>query len=480
MKQNIPKGKKKTTVIAEGKATGLLHRLRRRLVKQHWLYSRWGVGLLIILIVLVFSFPSGVGIQAAESRVYPTYCLGGWQNPQNAGGQPNLEMQASARDFNSDNSAVLHDVLADMFCGYFQGETHDNPPSRAVLKFSWQIDSDEIIQPTPEITPVPAEILPVTDTPPVDESPARDPDAASDTRNPAPPEELNLGSPVQAQFMRVHDSVQIAAVDETSETTPIKEIQPEPIPVPDFIGPLPLPAVEPVPEPTPTPEPIGIEPVPAPEPTLEVTPEPTVIEPTPPPVVEISQETSGFLEAQYSFDGLEWHSLGLVNMGNWRSFEPEIPIRSWDDIGKLQVVLSARSTFDRQPTVKLDGMWLETQYNPTFTEAIEDLGEQTNEFLSDLVDTTGDSLTKLNDALTPGEQEAEALKALQALDPNQPTEDATSVPREIIAPPAPSLIAKRHLLFTAGGSAIPTSSILPWFTRDDLKALQLDEKTPTK
>lgn len=429
----------KEEIIKAGRFNSFLRQVHHRLVKQHWLYSRWGIGLLILLIVLVFSFPSGLGVKAAESRVYPSYCLGGWQNPQNAGGQPSLDQQAPASDFDSANSAVLKDTLADMFCGYFQSETHDNPPTKAVLMFSWNIDATDQIQP---IAPDPQ-----PDSIPAPEPAESTPEAPIAT----PPEPTDLGAPVQAQFAH-SEPLQLAATDEN-----------------------PTPAPEIVPEPTPAPEPIQIEPLPVIEPTPEPTPEPITIDPAPAPSIEAPHD-SGFLEVEYSFDGLNWKSLGWVTMNNWRSFQPAIPVTSWEQINSLQVVLSARSTFDQQPTVTLDGMWLETQYNPTFVEAIEDLGDQTNEFLSDLVNTTGDSLTELNDALTPGDQEAQVPndQATEVL----PSDEAVAPAPAPIEPPAPSLIAKRHLLFSSAGTAIPTTAILPWYSREDLKVLKLDEKAP--
>jgi|GEM_PF-5418353 len=450
MKQKTAKPKQKISLNVAIKINKLLTMMRYRFLRQHWAYSRWGIGLLIVLVIFVFSVPSGLGVRASESRVYPTYCLGGWQYPQNAGGEPNLELQSPGSAFSSDNSAILKDSLADMFCGYFQGEAHDNPPSRAVLKFSWQIDADDTIQPAPSTSPSEVLPLPEESLPPID--------IQLDTPADVPAGELintdkSVGFPVQAQSVIVDTADSIVP-----EITPIKIVVPDPVPVP-----------------VPDPDPISIQPAPQSEPT----PEPIMIEPAPTPMMETPQETDGFLQVQYSFDGLSWKSLGAVTMTNWRSFEPEIPVHSWDQVNTLQVVISAKSTFDQQPTVKLDGLWLETQYNPTFLEAISDLGDQTNDLLAGLVDDAGQSLTELNDALTPGDQQPEAVDGLSptALKSN-PDESVIQPAFEPLPPPPPALIAKRHLLFTAGGESLPTSNILPWFTRDDLKVLQLDETKP--
>src|SRR4030042_6172975 len=91
------------------------------LKKQKQLYISFSlVGGLIFLTALGW-FIYGTFIRAEKASFYPTSCLGGWQNPQNAEGKPDLDEGAPGEDFNSKNSAVLQNAISELYCGGCKG-----------------------------------------------------------------------------------------------------------------------------------------------------------------------------------------------------------------------------------------------------------------------------------------------------------------------------------------------------------------------
>ena len=71
---------------------------------------------------------------------------------------------------------------------------------------------------------------------------------------------------------------------------------------------------------------------------------------------------SKFLEISYTLDSVNWTALGKINKNNWRDAQFELPLTNWADIQKVQIEIKAIPTVDEQPTVYLDGMRLEAEY----------------------------------------------------------------------------------------------------------------------
>lgn len=59
--------------------------------------------------------------QAQIRKFYPASCLGGWDHPEHAKGEPDLEQGASPEEFTHNNAAVLPDNQGQLFCGQFEG-----------------------------------------------------------------------------------------------------------------------------------------------------------------------------------------------------------------------------------------------------------------------------------------------------------------------------------------------------------------------
>ena len=91
-----------------------------------------------ILLMVVSSFFSPKG-KAEIATFYPTACLGGWNNPHNAEGEPQVISNSNESDFNDTNSALLlAGANADIYCGNFVGTIEENTkPVKMLVSFSW-------------------------------------------------------------------------------------------------------------------------------------------------------------------------------------------------------------------------------------------------------------------------------------------------------------------------------------------------------
>lgn len=334
----------------------------------------------LVILASVFIVLAGIAscfllVSRAEvAYFYPTNCLGGWQNPQNAQGGPEVEEGAGPEAFNENNSAILKNTVAQIFCGDFQGDIpNDSEPKKIFLKLSWLIKTEEV----EEI------VLPVTTT---------------------------------ADF--IHPEFPVISAEPTPETTPTPNPTPQPTleitPTPT-LTPTPTPELTPTPTPelTPTPTPEAFLPkiirfvlnpfkkvfaeepsatptpaeTPSPTPTLELTPTSTPT-PEPTPTLPIPSEQSSdtessildlsapsddggqigteppaaFLEILYTLDGTNWQRLAKVNSENWQGLTLEIPGLQWEDLVNLQISIQNLATVDPMPTVYLDSLRLEVEY----------------------------------------------------------------------------------------------------------------------
>ena len=100
------------------------------------IFSFFGIFVLIFLITRYLYLTKAENIE-----FYPNSCLGGWQNPQNAAGKPDLNRDAPASSFNKNNSAYLSNAISQIYCGNFEGSIPDTNSQikRAYLTFSWLV-----------------------------------------------------------------------------------------------------------------------------------------------------------------------------------------------------------------------------------------------------------------------------------------------------------------------------------------------------
>ncbi|MBV9349467.1 MAG: hypothetical protein JO026_01835, partial [Patescibacteria group bacterium] len=74
----------------------------------------------------------------ADTIFYPATCLGGWTNPNNAEGKPDVSDPTQLTNFSDTNSAVLSsDTGGEIYCGGFTGEVPpDTLPRTLTISFS--------------------------------------------------------------------------------------------------------------------------------------------------------------------------------------------------------------------------------------------------------------------------------------------------------------------------------------------------------
>lgn len=310
--------------------------------------------LLFILVALPTEKKDRILVKAATLAAYPSFCLGGWENPANASGEPNFFSENDS--FSNSNSAILNQKVAQMFCGYFQAADKSYEPTRVTLKFSWKMDFGN--------EPIQTQMNPAI------------PDADSQVWS-----EIIASSAEPAESVSSTSTALIMEPTATSTET------------------VPLPALEPT---------LIPEPMPSSTPLPETTSSPSVLFFINKAFAQTIGNSPNFLEIIYSLDGRNLQNIAKVNESNWKDLAINIPISSWDDIGKLQIQLNPLPTVD-MPKIYLDGMWLETEYDYSILDslrdgasAVLDATEKAGETLSDTMDMVANKvLEAVNSVLEP-------------------------------------------------------------------------------
>ncbi|MDB5254175.1 MAG: hypothetical protein JWL80_241 [Parcubacteria group bacterium] len=263
------------------------------------------VGAIILIGVPVFIFKIFT-TQANEAVFYPSSCLGGWKDPHNAEGKPEVSSDTVTM-FNNENSAVLpENTSAEIFCGKFTGTIpEDTRPQKVLLTFSWDakrgaIPDDEDNAPgslSVEATTTPAEDSAASSTPAVPEPIVSEPAPPIESVE-APPVNVPEESPTSLLKNILFTKAYAQETDATST----------PVIVPSF---------------------------------------------------------SPLFEILYTLDGTQWINLGTVDEEHLRYSIFEIPIDShgkWQDISTIQINIKSVSSLDSNPPIYLDGMALEITY----------------------------------------------------------------------------------------------------------------------
>lgn len=304
----------------------------KKVRKKIKVFKSWNLPILIISAFVALFIGISIFsliVKAEVTNLYPGSCLGGWINTQNAQGKPSLDNGASSDLFNESNSAVLKNAIAQIFCGSFNGHIpQDNEPKKVFLKFSWNIIeepavlvasstitiiSESFASSTPNIIGEPSdqvEFILIAPEVATSSEPALPEEFAPSEEPVVPLEEIATSSP--SSFWNIF-TVSALAQEKNLETL--------------FPSTVASSTVE----------------------TL-ATSTPDVL------------DSGEFLEISYTLDSVNWTTLGRINRSNWRDVQFELPITNWTDIQKVQISVSSLSTVDEQPTIYLDGMWLEVLY----------------------------------------------------------------------------------------------------------------------
>jgi hypothetical protein len=342
-------------------------------------------GVTLITIGLFFSQS-----KADTALLYAGQCLGGWENPENAQGAPDLKEDEEGTQYTLKNSAVLKNTQGDLYCGGFTGEIpKDAAPKKFVIKLRWTIDDGSISHTTEQpvevldvspsdttsttnttesstnVSPVENQVVP-TEVLPVETLPTEIP-----TTEPAPQSLMRFfGAPVYAEEST--QTLETIIATSTEVKSDIKE------PTDPATDTAPLLIEEQKDETT----------------QEQSLPETKIDEPTDPatdttPLLieeqkdETTQEQSlpetkidePFLLLEYSIDGQDWKELKKITHTNWTENEIELPIdlATWDDAKKIQIRLSPIVTIDTAPVIYLDALWIEAEYSPFVVEEVKDI-----------------------------------------------------------------------------------------------------------
>jgi hypothetical protein len=155
------------------------------------------------------------------------------------------------------------------------------------------------------------------------------------------------------------------------------------------------------------------------------------------------------MDVSYSLDGVTWTDLGQVSESNWQDYSVVIPVSSWSDINNLQIQLDPIITAD-PPTVYLDSMWLEVDYNQTLLGDLQDGASTTLGILGDI----GNAITSAITDIIP-QNASDTTPVAQTPPPAPP------------APP-PSPPAHRYAFQAQSATAIAVRD-LPWIPAGQLK-----------
>ena len=253
--------------------------------------------------------------KAALIYFYPHSCLGGWLNPQNAEGVPDVKNKDDLEGFTSANSAILKsDISADIFCGGFDADIPpDSLPKKAVLTLSWNILGKKE-EPKPE------------------QSLVSEP-------------ETQDASAIEAvtEIMNEHVSV--------PESKPVVS---EPV--------VPKPVIEQAP-------------IQESEPAVESSAEPVsfikkawaeeIFQ------VPVDNTDTNIVEVSYTLNGSEWIVLGKTDKARLHYQTFQIPLTektTWEDVKNIQISIKKLTSIDVVPDIYLDAMTLEVEYGSTAKE----------------------------------------------------------------------------------------------------------------
>ncbi len=328
---------KKKESLAPNKDSRKLSRKRKFRIASYLL------GAILVITCLLIGLKS-ILVKADSSFFYPQSCLGGWTNPHNAEGKPQV-VDGNKEILNKDNSAILpENTASDIYCGKFEGEIpNGNFAKKIILTFSWDIagvdntlsepliensSSTESSYSTSSISSLipnsPPDLLSPTSSP--DSSSASDTSTTSDETHP--------------QVVPVITAPETSVTEPSVETAPPEENAPE-----SFLQNSRTSIFAKVFK----------------ESVSNLLASKAYAEES------IPQEKTGneFLEVFYTIDGKNWNSLGTVDPEHLRYSVFEIPLATdtkWSDMSDLQINIKSLSSIDGTPSVYLDGMSLQVTY----------------------------------------------------------------------------------------------------------------------
>ncbi|MFA6365163.1 MAG: hypothetical protein WCW78_02055 [Candidatus Paceibacterota bacterium] len=388
--------------------------------------------------------------KAASLNAIPKYCLGGWESPMNAAGQPDVSTDRGS-EFTSENSAILSQKSAQLFCGIFESDDRSSSPTRAILHFSWRMDfvahEDADAKLWQENIASSTEFV-------YESSPTSTPTSSQSTVNKV--SDIDTSS---TAITSMDSGVEMAS-SSSSSTSPI------------LINEVPVSQSQ-ITESTSTPAVSNDVPAPAAASTTpsEISPsvattsatrswyETMALMFTHKAFAEdvIPHAQPDFLEVMYAVDGKNWKSIGKVNESNWRDTTIDVPVTSWEEIDRLQIELVPLFSVD-SPTIFVDGMWIQIQHENSLLGAIKGGA-------SAVVDFTQSTSEVVNNAIDS------AISAVTDVVANIASPQASLKDTQVIVQTAPQQEEQKKPKFNFGiGGDIPLATrIMPWVRSNEQK-----------
>ncbi len=352
------------------------------------------IGLVVVLVTSsVFFAPHS---SATVSDFYPGTCSGGWLNPENATGLPNLDGVQPANSYTEKNSAVLNNSHSDIVCNNFAGNIPSGTnPKTFTVKLHWSID-DGSVPHDGTVTPAPTTTSDVISAPATtNQSPSdtttstqttTDTKSTTDTTTTTPTDSTSTTPDTTAPASTTSSDTQSTPAPTTPDTTTPAVTTPttssDTQPATDTT--VSAPASAPSPAPT-TDQAV----TPAPAPAASTTDQGTTVASAFKKALStlnalatdalsagdttMFHSPSDIFTVRYSADGTTWNDIGTVNAANWQTATFTISgtdIAGWSDLSKLHIGLFSLSPDGTQPAVYLDAIEVDVDYSDVATSVI--------------------------------------------------------------------------------------------------------------
>lgn len=421
----------------------------------------------VVLVFILFPLKNGTALKKADADsldVYPGNCLGGWQDPSSAAGPPDGVF------------AELDDTQAQLFCGSFEGSDQSQQPQAVTLYFSWNVtfpgtattttttstgsgDTSwtSILDSTTSTTATPSSTASSSSSGSSESGVGASSTAtttvptATTTASSSPSSQVGSPAATSTDMSEENDGASSTPLAAPSVTTTTDDTSSQ--------GDAAVSSTASAPASPPSPAPTDGSSTSL---LNEIFREPfallarqaladssgTVASDTPP--------SDAFLDVSYSVDGVTWQDLGDVDAENWQNFSVTIPVSSWSDINSLQIRLTPLLTAD-PPTIDLDSMWLEVDYDSSITDIIQQSTDDTLNALSDIgtaIDNTLSDILPGNASDTQSEDLSDATTSPPQAQPQIQPQSAPAVPR--------------YSFQASGGTSIDAED-LSWVPAEDLK-----------
>lgn len=267
----------------------------------------------VVFLIVVFTASHVSFVNADIAYYYSPLCLGGWKNPKNIQGQPQVPFGSDDSLYDDNNSSVLENVSGQVYCGNFVSDQSPDSLNTLTLRISMAVKEPQ------QITPG----------------------------------DFNSGSTLDSSVDATGNFIIAAPVD--SQTASGSD--------------------ENTPTPTPTPEPTDA-PAPTDSPASSSSGFNFFPAARADDSLAYSDNLDNILQVQYTSDGSTWNTLGYISNSNWQDASFQLPTMTGQDIANLQISVLSLPTMPQNTKIYIDSMWLEGQYDSGLTQFAKNVGQE--------------------------------------------------------------------------------------------------------